>query len=219
MINDLINFAKYRSPKNGVEEISSKDDLNDFQKELFRNWDSNFLIGKGRQQTVSTSLAWLSYYRAAHLSQDVAIKTVKMDMVTSLFQSIKLFCPKSDIQRDNKTELKFTNGGKIQAISKFDDYIGKKFHSVFIDETGPLWDINPVQREVEEARHTMPFQIIAAVTVREKSNYNDEKFIQNLNQLLWTLKEYQGSFKYIEAWNKGTLLSDRDIRAYRSMIK
>jgi len=181
MINQVTDFAKYRDSKRGVQEISSENDLNDFQKELFQNWDSNFLIGKGRQQTVSTSLAWLAYYRAAHLSQDVAIKTLKMNMVTSLFQSIKLFCPKSDIQRDNKTELKFANGGTIQGISAFRHYRAKSFHSVFIDETGPLWDINPVQREIEEAKHTMPSQIIAAVTIRKKNNYNDEKFMQNLN--------------------------------------
>lgn len=214
-IEKINEFARYDAP-NG--ETFDGLIMNHFEEYLYSNYvDKNMIIGKARQEYVTTRLAFLAYYLAFHKSKKVGIRLPKADHFRR-YRDIISMCSEREHGTsriiNNKLEIEYENGGRLEYIN---DYRSKSFHYVIIDEIGFIG--KSIHDEIRNALHSTP-NIIASVTIRE-GNLSNKLYGGRLNsfanQTLRMLSEIS-HFEYLEPGVKHTMFTENDIQKYRSMI-
>lgn len=208
MSRSIKSFAHYISRQGQVKKA---DYFNRFQRRLCTNWKSNVIVGKERQQRVTTTLAYIAIYAALN-GKRVGVFT-KQKMYRHFLQIVGASLSESSISEhtlQNKG-YSFPNGKIVQAGRREIQMCDL----VIIDE----FDHSPVESLQDFATMRFRQNFIATLTLREPTIRDGQKLPDQVARTFKILSDRPDA-KYIEASPaETTFITQSDVHKHRQISK
>jgi len=186
-------------------EINAAKTLLPFQKNLLANSSKDVIIGKQRNQRVTTTLAYCAIKQARRGKYVAAFMT--NDQYRIFFERVMDCLSESKISAYPQNQrLLFEKGGSIFLESR-----NEKHRRI---DTGIFDEVNFSKKPIAGMQKCQ--NVLASITIRESTAFQDKVLRRNINRLFVLLAKFPNA-KYIEAGDF-TMFSRADIRKFRSML-